>query len=323
MHESATHSGDEISDGAAARPDSRIADPSGLRRLARGFRVLVGLVVGLIVLGALVRANHAGLACPDWPLCFGEVIPRMNLEIAFEWTHRLIAGAVSLIFAALAVGTLRRPGAPRSARILIGAAAGLLAAQVLLGALTVWLRLAPWTVTAHLLIGNGFSLTLLLIACSLRDAARQRPAQPRVPPTARRLMLASAALLLLQLLLGGLMASRYAGTACPEWPTCSDGVWFPSWGGNTGLHVLHRLTGYALLAALAAAAAAARRDPGLRRLTGLALALGLGEVLAGIANVWLRTPAEITGLHTGLAAALVLTLTLALRDAFTRAAASP
>jgi cytochrome c oxidase assembly protein subunit 15 len=323
MNENAAPSPDESSAAAATAPAPQTAGRHSLRRLARGFLALVALTVGLIVLGALVRANHAGLACPDWPLCFGEVIPRMNLEIAFEWTHRLIAGVVSLAFVALAVPVLRRPDVPRSTGILLAAAAGLLAAQVLLGALTVWLRLAPWTVTAHLIIGNGFSLTLLLIASSLRDAARERPARPPAPPAARRLVLASAALLLLQLLLGGLMSSRYAGPACPEWPTCSGGVWIPTWSGIVGLHLLHRLNGYALLAVLVAAAAAGRRDPGLKRLTGLALVLGLGEVAAGVANVWLGIPAEITGLHTGLAAALVLALALAVRDVFTRTVPNP
>jgi cytochrome c oxidase assembly protein subunit 15 len=323
MHESAEPSRSEISAAAAVISAPRTGDRRGLQCLSSGFFALVALTVGLIVLGALVRANQAGLACPDWPLCFGDVIPRMNLEIAFEWTHRLIAGGISLAFVALAVPVLRRSDVPRSAKISLVVATGLLAAQILLGALTVWLRLAPWTVTAHLITGNGFSLTLLLIACSLRDAVEDRPVRPPAPPAARLLVLASAVVLLLQMLLGGLVASRYAGPACPEWPTCNGGVWIPTWGGNVGLHLLHRVNGYALFGVLAAAAATGRRDPGLRRLTGLALALGLGGVLAGVANVWLGIPAEITGLHTGLAAALVLTLTLALRNAFTRTAPSP
>jgi heme A synthase len=323
MHQNEAPSSNAIPASEAAAGAPRTGGQRGLRRLAGGFLTLVGLTFGLIVLGALVRANHAGLACPDWPLCFGKVIPRMNLEIAFEWTHRLVAGSVALVFAALAVSTLRRAEVPRPAERLLGVAAGLLAAQVLLGALTVWLRLAPWTVTAHLVIGNGFSLTLLWIACSLRDAAGERAARPPAPLASRRLALAAAALLLLQILLGGLMASRHAGPACPEWPACAGGVWFPTWSGNVGIHLLHRLNGYALLALLAAAAAKGWRDRDLRRLLALALALGLGEVLAGVANVRLGFPAEITGLHTGLAATLVLTLGLTLRDVFTRTAPRP
>src|SRR5262245_7554237 len=125
----------------AAPPLSRLrapaAQPAALR-LARGFAALVALTTALIVLGALVRAHGAGLACPDWPLCFGALVPRMNLAVAFEWTHRLVAGSVSLGFVALAAATLRDASLCGRAAPLLAAAAGLLGLQVLLGALTVW-----------------------------------------------------------------------------------------------------------------------------------------------------------------------------------------
>jgi heme A synthase len=312
---------DEISGMAAAIFEPQPRAQSSLKGLAMGFFALVGLSYALIVLGALVRANQAGLACPDWPLCFGQAIPKMNLEVAFEWTHRLIAGGLSIAFAVLAVQVLRRGEAPGAVRILLALAAGLLAVQIVLGALTVWLQLASWTVTAHLITGNSFSLPLLLIACSLRDTAKGPRARSPAPPAARGLVIASAAVLLLQMVLGGLVSSRYAGLACPEWPTCNGGLWIPTWGGNVGLHLLHRMNGYTLLVVLAASAAAGRHDPGLRRPTGLAFTIGLVAIVAGIANVRLGIPIEITGLHTGLAAALVLTLTLALRDIVTRTAA--
>ena len=95
-------------------PDARSA-----RRLAAGFAALLGLTWALIVLGALVRAHAAGLACPDWPLCFGELVPRFDLKVAFEWGHRVTAGAVSLAFAALAAFALRRAATRRvTARLL-------------------------------------------------------------------------------------------------------------------------------------------------------------------------------------------------------------
>ena len=95
---------------------SDAASGAGLARLALGFVVLMLVTTALIVLGALVRAHGAGLACPDWPLCFGRVIPEIDFEVAFEWSHRVLAGAVSLAFAALAFGVLRRPAARPAAR---------------------------------------------------------------------------------------------------------------------------------------------------------------------------------------------------------------
>src|SRR5688572_21803831 len=82
--------------------------PGALARVGLGFAVLAALPWALIVLGALVRAHGAGLACPDWPLCFGELVPQMDLHVAFEWSHRVVAGSVALCFSALAVAAWRR-----------------------------------------------------------------------------------------------------------------------------------------------------------------------------------------------------------------------
>jgi len=286
------------------------------RPLARAFGALCALTSGLIVLGALVRAHGAGLACPDWPLCFGELVPRMNLEVAFEWTHRLVAGTVSLVFLGLGAVVLRdvelRPRVTR----LLAAGAGLLGLQVLLGALTVWHLLASWTVTSHLLVGNAFNACLLLLALTLRDAAGRPSPLAGAAPAARAAIALAGALLVLQVALGGLVSSSYAGMACPEWPHCNGGLWFPSWRGNVGLHLAHRWNAYLLLGVLAAAAYAARSSPALRPLAALAFGLGLAQTAAGVANVWLAIPVEVTALHSALAALLVLTLTAALRAAF-------
>jgi heme A synthase len=283
-------------------------------RLAAGFGALVVLCFALIVLGALVRVNEAGLACPDWPLCFGELFPRMNVKVGFEWTHRAVAGSVAIAFLALSALALHRP-VTRHAAPLLALAAGLLGAQILLGALTVWKLLAPWTVTAHLLTGNSVAATLLLAALALREGKPPRPRRP-LPASARGAVALAAALLALQIALGGLVASRHAGLACPEWPACRDGIWFPGWEGPVGLHLLHRANAYALLAVLAATALAARRAPTLARGALLALALGLAQVAVGAADVLLRLPVEVTGLHSALASALVLSLTWAGREAW-------
>jgi cytochrome c oxidase assembly protein subunit 15 len=316
MHDPATALS-EAAPGAA-----ELHDPAArlqLRAAASCF-ALVALTYLLITLGALVRAHDAGLACPDWPLCFGEFVPQMNLEVTFEWTHRLIAGSVALLFGALGVTLLRSPETPLATRRLIGLATALLATQILLGALTVWLKLASWTVTAHLITGNSFCVTMLLIGYSLLDSVHGRTQRPAALPHARAIVIGCAALLFAQMVLGGLVSSRYAGLVCTEWPACNGGLWFPTFRGTVGLHLLHRLNGYALIAAIAWALAASRDDAPLRRLLTLALALGVAQIAVGVANVLLGLPQEVTGLHTALAAALVLTLTLAVRDLYTRAA---
>ena len=317
MLDEADAGGDATSRGDASTLAGAPSTP--LRGLAAGFLALVTLTYGLIVLGALVRANGAGLACPDWPLCFGEFVPAMDLKVAFEWSHRLVAGTVALCFAGLALAGWQRTDARDPLRRLFVLAGGLLLLQIVLGALTVWELLASWTVTSHLLVGNSIVACFVWVAGELRDRDRA-VAAPAADETraARRWLVAVVAFLVLQMFLGGQVSSRYAGLACPEWPTCNGGVWFPSWQGTVGVHLVHRLNGYVLLVVLLGFAAWARGGSRLAWLARLGAALGVAQVLVGIANVVLALPVEVTGLHSALATALVLVATLASREAFAR-----
>jgi cytochrome c oxidase assembly protein subunit 15 len=284
-------------------------------RLAVAFGALLAAIVGLMTLGALVRAHEAGLACPDWPLCFGELVPRMDLKVAFEWSHRLLAGSISLVFVALAAVIWRRP-ALAGLRGHLVATAAVLGVQILLGALTVWHLLASWTVTSHLVTGNAFAVAVLFTTLRLREVASpgRRPAP--APPRARALLAAAAVLLGLQIVLGGLVSSTFAGLACPEWPTCNGGEWFPAWRGSVGVHLLHRSNAYAVWALLGATALAARGTPGLGAGTTALFGVASLQVVVGVANVLLGLPVEVTGAHSLLAALLVLGTAAALRHAF-------
>jgi heme a synthase len=310
---------DEAAAGSDAAPGpSAHPAAAGPAQLAPGFALLVALTYGLIVLGALVRAHGAGLACPDWPLCFGRVVPEMNLRVAFEWSHRVVAGSVAITFLALAAATWRRTRAGDPVRRPLAAGVALLGVQILLGALTVWHLLASWTVTSHLLVGNATAATFAWIALELRDRRRGASPPPAPDRGTRRLLAGVLVLLGLQLALGGLVSSGYAGLACPEWPTCNGGAWWPSWRGAVGLHLLHRANGYLLLLALLAFALRCREGDRLPALARLACVLGFAQVAVGVANVLAGIPVEITGLHSALAAALVLTGTAAAREAWGR-----
>ena len=298
------------------KPEQVSSGPQSDARLAFGFQFLVVLTFCLITLGALVRANGAGLACPDWPLCFGHLIPEIDVQVGFEWSHRLLAGGVTAILAILSWFAWRSSARSRYITALLTIAAALIAVQITLGALTVWLKLAPWTVTAHLITGNFFAATAFLLALAFRPKKDVRNIHPPASTRRRLWITLVGGLLLIQLGLGGLVSSRYAGMACPEWPTCNGGVWFPTWAGGVGLHLFHRMTAYALIVCLGAAALCCRRDVRLRGATALAFALGILQATVGVASVSNGIPVELTGLHTALAAALVLTVVFALQQAW-------
>jgi cytochrome c oxidase assembly protein subunit 15 len=291
------------------------------QRLAGGFLLLSFIVFCLITLGATVRANNAGLACPDWPLCFGDVIPQFDALIALEWGHRVLAGSVSLGLAFLSLAIFRETELRERMRVQTAIAWALLLTQIVFGGLTVLLQLAPWAVTVHLLLGNTFCLTLLWIASGLQDFAHP----PRERLTISRAVRVFSALcvgtLAFQLLLGGLVSSHYAGLACSSFPTCDGSEFVPTLSGAIGMQVMHRFNALLVLASFTTLALVTRNTPYIGRLAKLALGLVFVQILIGIANVQWGLPAEITALHTAVSTAIVLTTTALLREAILSPAA--
>ena len=282
--------------------------------LAWGFSGLTVAVFALIVLGALVRANGAGLACPDWPLCFGQLVPRFDMRVAFEWSHRALAGLISIGLLALSLGLWRRRELLARVSRALGIAWLLLGVQVVLGGLTVLLMLSPWTVTAHLLTGTAFCVALLWIA---RDLFEPPPTAADPGPDsgyALAAALATAVVVVLQFLLGGWVSSHGAGLACASFPLC-DGVSFaPRFDGMVGIQVLHRLNGVAVAICFAALMYATRALPRARWLVWTGLRLVIFQIALGGLNVLLQLPPELTGLHTALGAAIALLTALVVRD---------
>jgi heme A synthase len=109
-----------------------------------------------------------------------------------------------------------------------------------------------------------------------------------------------------QSLLGGVVSSRHAGLACPDWPTCL-GAWLPPMEGLVGIQMAHRFGAYLLTGLVLTAAATARQapDPQVRRAGQWALALVVVQVMLGVSNVTLRTPVWLSAAHLATAAALL------------------
>lgn len=157
-----------------------------LRRLGL---LSVALTVVLMGLGAWVKANGAGLSCPDWPACYGEWVPPFpsmetggqysgiqgpdvdhaegytQAQVLYEWVHRLAASLVGLVVLAYAVVAVRGRELAPATRQLPAAAFCLVIFQALLGAITVVTGNPPWATTAHLVTAVAFLLTLAVGTC--------------------------------------------------------------------------------------------------------------------------------------------------------------
>ena len=147
-----------------------VAAPPGVSpkasRLAPWTALAAGLVYAQILIGAVMRHMGAGLACPDFPLCQGRLVPPLtSFFLAIHFFHRLGGVVVTLAVWSLAVAAARLRGeAPRVAG-LTRAAALLVAVQFALGALSVTTQLAPPITVAH--HAGGAVLLALLVATTL------------------------------------------------------------------------------------------------------------------------------------------------------------
>lgn len=210
-------------------------------RLALAVTLLALLV---IVLGAYVRLSNAGLGCPDWPGCYGNLIapttepqiasansayPQRPVDVHKAWkemAHRYLAGTLGLCVLLLALLSLRRSGSEQP-RLLPWLLVLIVAFQAALGMWTVTLLVKPAIVTSHLL--GGFITLALLWILTLRLYG---PALDRHVITRPKRLLGYARIglliLLLQITLGGWTSTNYAAIGCTEFPTCHSGSWWPA-----------------------------------------------------------------------------------------------
>ena len=314
---------------------------------------LVGTLLAfcVIVLGAYVRLNHAGLGCPDWPGCYGHLTVGEAVENAHvvnqqyparpleadkaikEMAHRYLAamlGLVILAVAAFAWANRRDPQQPVGLPIALIA---LVVLQGLLGMWTVTWLLKPLIVSAHLV--GGLTTMSLLWWMALATTRRTRPQGERA---LRRWAVVAVVVLALQIMLGGWVSSNYAAVACPDFPTCQNSFWpsmdfkdaFVLWRGlgidyeggvldhpaRVAIHFMHRLG--AVLTALVLGFVAWRtlrtgQSREVRMAGGFLAAALVTQLVVGPLMVIETFPLPLATLHNAMAAALVLAMVSLLR----------
>jgi cytochrome c oxidase assembly protein subunit 15 len=314
------------------------------RKLA-WFAVIYTFIV--VVVGAYVRLADAGLGCPDWPGCYGELTPHhaqddiaravaeqggthgpVSLGKAWkEMFHRYIAGGLGLLILAITVIAWLRRRELQQSPLLATGVLGLVILQAALGMWTVTLLLKPVIVTLHLL--GGLALLALLTLLALRQQA-----PPAIAPvTASRLRpwaLLALLVVIAQIALGGWVSTNYAALACVDFPTCHS-EWFPqmdfrhgfqlvrelgmtaagthlSYDAITAIHWTHRVGALVTLLYVGGFALWLARSPGLARYGVALLCVLLAQVTLGIANVLGGLPLLVAAGHNAGAAILLVTM---------------
>jgi heme A synthase len=288
----------------------------------------------LIIVGGVVRVSDSGLGCGPagsgfhgWPFCNGDVVPGMDLNSVVEYTHRAVAGIVSLMIVAIVVLAWRRH------REYLAPAVGLLVlilAQAALGGATVEDNLEEAYVAAHLclamlLLGGLLYLYRNVSGAPLADGG----------PRMRVLGIAASVAVLCTIVAGGYMAGTQnygradyqlgdgAHHACgKQFPTC-NGEFMPFGKARlVDIHLAHRAFMYlAAILVISLVVVAIRRGVLTRWAWGLA-ALLVVQILVGALNVWLDEYELLIVLHLALGTLLwagTLGLTLQLAPARERA----
>ncbi len=301
----------------------------------------------VVVVGAYVRLADAGLGCPDWPGCYGELTPHhaqddiaravveqggthgpVSLGKAWkEMFHRYIAGGLGLLILAITVIAWARRRELQQSPLPATGLLALVLLQAALGMWTVTLLLKPAIVTLHLL--GGLALLALLVWLALRQQA-----PPAVAPAAAARLRPWAVLALLvvivQIALGGWVSTNYAALACVDFPTCHS-EWLPqmdfrhgfqlvrelgmtaagthlSYDAITAIHWTHRVGALATLLYVGGFALWLARSPGLARYGIALLCVLLVQVALGIANVLGGLPLLVAAGHNAGAAILLVTM---------------
>ncbi|MEM7758535.1 MAG: heme A synthase [Cyanobacteria bacterium P01_A01_bin.40] len=263
----------------------------------------------LMAVGSATRVMNAGLACPDWPLCYGQLVPtrQMNLQVFLEWFHRLDAALIGVSAIALAgLSWWFRQELPRWLPWAATFALFLIVFQGILGGLTVTQLLRFDIVTAHLGTALLFFSTLIIMGTALTPYKGTRAAGKL-----SWIGLSAAVLVYLQSILGGLVGSRWALHQC--------------FGGSQLCNVMnaHILGVVPPTLATIAVIWFAWRTPGLHKqlriLANLAAALVSLQILLGIATFRLHLQVEpLTVTHQAVGASLLGVLiaftVLAIRD---------
>lgn len=275
-----------------------------MTRLARYAWFVLVFNVGVILVGATVRATGSGAGCgPSWPTCQGEVVPELEGATAMEFTHRVLSGLALVMVFALVVSVWRRVERGHPARLGAALAGIAIIGEALIGAAIV---LAEWvahdtsvaravSVPLHL-VNTLFLLAALTLTAHWLAGGRRLDLRSR-PDITRWVVLGGLALIFIS---ASGAVTALADTLFPSEPfspELSSEAHF-----LTQLRIVHPIL--AIVAALVAWWVASRRGLARSR-AAVAIPVLVGVMLlSGVINIALGVPIWMQLLHLALADAL-------------------
>ncbi len=299
-----------------------------LHKLAKLAFIMAFIVV---TLGALTRLLDSGLGCPDWPGCYGQIIPPSAEHHAtvdegkawMEMIHRYMASSLGLVILIMTIIAHRAEGISPQAKSISRILLALVIVQGLFGMWTVTLKLLPQVVTLHLLGGMTVLATLFWFVLVLG-----KPKPVTIPRRPQFFALLALILLSCQIALGGWTSSTYSGLACTDFPTC-DGHIVPPLTFDESFHLtefsdrnyegghlssearvtiqyIHRVMALIVTITILTLFFKLRQIPALRNKASILLGFLVLQVSLGISTAVMMLPLPLALLHNTGAAFLLL-----------------
>ena len=281
-------------------------------RLIKNFKyVLLATSISMffvILLGSVTRVTNAGLSCPDWPTCFGELVPPSGDAALINYLHRVItAAATGLLIVSLWIANKQYSTQKLIMRPLIYAAF-LVAVEIFGGAAVVFFSIPPMMVAVHLGIGLlilGFIIipTVILFVSEYDGTKIERL---KFPSYFSRFVVWVTASIFMVFITGTGVAAIDTGDACLKWPLCEGGI-IPT-NLTDWIHVTHRLVvillGVSIVVLLGKAWKSQRTQRAILSAMTLTASLYIAQTLVGAFFAIEGYSATLLGLHSITVAAL-------------------
>ena len=259
--------------------------------------------VAQVTLGGIVRVTGSGLGCPDWPLCYGQIIPPFKLDTLIEYSHRLSGMILGILVLAMCLGfVFSTHNHKRKLTVRLSVFALILVVFAgLLGGMTVLTELSKWMRLVHL----GVAEILIASLCAI--IVLEIPTDKFIGVVKHKfigqMVTINAVFTFLSILFASYVVGSGYSAVCGTWPLCR-GDFFPT-DLFSFMHMAHRYSviilvlGFGTLVYLVIARFGLKNRFSLGIISGLIILVA--QIILGAIIIWTGFASELKALHLTMA----------------------
>ena len=203
---------------------------NNLLKIISGITVLSALIQ--ITLGGIVRVTESGLGCPDWPLCFEQIVPSFTdtvtataTETAIEYSHRVSGAILILLVLTTTIISWKKINEFNITKTFSTLTLVLVLITGGFGGITVITELPWWSVLIHLSLAEFTLASSLVVWISTWKSLKTINYTPNI--NFEKLTCISLIGLLILIISGSFMVGLGYGSSCSSWPFCGNEL-FPT-----------------------------------------------------------------------------------------------